>query len=143
MVTPSSPTGVDLTSRNGSSEGVSPNSRRPVPSTVGKTISRSSSTSPRSSSDCTSCPLPLTSSSPSSSGISSSVTTRVLFHSGSLSVLETTYLGMLLNLSANPNSSVREGQAAAKPAYVTRPSSSPSAAITSSSLKRSPSSPRS
>src|SRR6185436_2462674 len=54
---------------------------------------------------CTSCPLPLTSSSPSSSGISSSVTTRVLFHSGSVSVLETTYFGMVLNLSANPYSS--------------------------------------
>ena len=36
-----------------------------------------------------------------------------LFHSGSSRVEETTYLGMLLNLSANSPS--RDGQASAKP----------------------------
>src|SRR5688572_33468883 len=47
---------------------------------------------------------------------------------------------MLLNLSANSPS--RWGQAAAKPSYVTRPSSSASAPSASSSLNLSPSSPR-
>src|SRR3954452_1111672 len=67
--------------------------------------------------------------------------TVVLFHSGSDSVVETTYFGRLLNLSANSPS--REGQAAAKPSYVVRPSSSAPAPMTSSSLNLSPSSPRS
>src|SRR5918996_3970715 len=63
-----------------------------------------------------------------------------LFHSGSLSVEETTYLGIPLNLSAN--SPPRPGQASAKPSYVTRPRRSASVAIVSSSLNFSPSSPR-
>src|SRR5262245_13049203 len=47
---------------------------------------------------------------------------------------------MLLNLSANSPS--RDGQAWANPSYVTRPSSSASDCIVSSSLNLSPSSPR-
>src|SRR3954451_6675100 len=48
-----------------------------------------------------------------------------LFHSsGSDSVVEATYFGIELNLSAKPASSVRPGHAAAKPSYVLRPSSS-------------------
>src|SRR5215211_597902 len=62
--------------------------------------------------------------------------------SSSPSVVETTYLGMEFILSANPASSVIDGQALAKPSYVTRPSSCASAAISSSSLNLSPSSPR-
>ena len=62
-------------------------------------------------------------------------------HSGSVSVEDTTYLGMVLNLSANPPS--RPGHAAAKPSYVRRPSSSASASIVSWVLNSSPSSPRS
>ena len=65
----------------------------------------------------------------------------MLFHSGSRSVDETTYFGMLLNLSANSPS--RDGHASAKPSYVTRPSSSASDSIVSSSLNLFPSSPRS
>src|SRR3954468_22338911 len=60
--------------------------------------------------------------------------------SGSLSVEETTYFGMLLNLSANSPS--RDGHASAKPSYVLRPSRSASDSIVSSSLNLSPSSPR-
>src|SRR3954469_15381187 len=60
--------------------------------------------------------------------------------SGSFSVEETTYFGMLLNLSANSPS--RDGHASAKPSYVLRPSRSASDSIVSSSLNLSPSSPR-
>src|SRR3954451_6667776 len=63
-----------------------------------------------------------------------------LLHSGLLSVEETTYFGIWLNFSANSPS--RDGQASAKPSYVTRPSSSASASRASSSLNLSPSSPR-
>ena len=45
----------------------------------------------------------------------SALITVELFHSGSVRVEETTYLGMLLNLAANPASSSRDGQASAKP----------------------------
>ena len=54
---------------------------------------------------------------------------------------DTTYFGIELNLSANSPS--RDGQASAKPWYVTRPSSSASVSIVSSSLNLSPASPRS
>jgi hypothetical protein len=47
------------------------------------------------------------------SSATSPVTTVVLFHSGFSSVDETTYLGIVLNLSANSPS--RDGHAAAKP----------------------------
>src|SRR2546426_3453366 len=57
-----------------------------------------------------------------------------LFHSRFFNVLEATYFGILLNLSANPSSSLRLGHAAAKPWYVTRPRRSASEAIVSSSL---------
>src|SRR4029453_11384343 len=73
------------------------------------------------------------------SGTPSSSTVE-LFHSGSLRVDETTYLGMALNLSANSPS--LDGHAAAKPSYVLRPSSRASDDIVSSSLNLSPSSPR-
>src|SRR3954447_25414494 len=63
-----------------------------------------------------------------------------LLHSGLLSVEETTYFGIWLNLSANSPS--RDGQASAKPSYVTRPSSSAAESMASSSLNLSPSSPR-
>src|SRR3979409_1968893 len=49
----------------------------------------------------------------------SPLSTVELFHSGSSRVEETTYLGMLLNLSAN--SSSRDGHAFAKPSQGTRP----------------------
>ena len=49
------------------------------------------------------------------------VSTVELFQAGSFSVDDTTYLGIELNLSANPNSSVRPGHAAAKPSgYATK-----------------------
>src|SRR6185295_6058226 len=76
------------------------------------------------------------------SAATSPVRTVELFHSGSVRVEETTYLGMLLNLSAKPTSSVLDGHAAAKPSYVTRPSSRASDEKTSSTLNLSPSSPR-
>jgi hypothetical protein len=66
-----------------------------------------------------------------------------LFQAGSARVEETTYLRMPFILSAKPPSSVRSGQAAAKPSYVRRPSSRASASMSSSSLNLSPSSPRS
>jgi hypothetical protein len=58
--------------------------------------------------------------------------TVVFVHSGLVSVRETTYLGMLLNLSANSPS--RDGHAAAKPSYVTRPRSCAADARVSSTL---------
>src|SRR5947207_9523444 len=64
-----------------------------------------------------------------------------LFHSGLSSVDDTTYFGMLLNLSANSPS--LDGHASANPAYVTRPSSKASESSVSSSLNLFPSSPRS
>src|SRR5207237_9764494 len=60
--------------------------------------------------------------------------------SGSCRGEEMTYLGMVLNLSANSPS--LDGHASAKPWYVTRPSSRASAERASSSLNLSPSSPR-
>src|SRR3954451_6811854 len=48
--------------------------------------------------------------------------TRVLFHSGSCSVVETTYLGIALNWSEN-GSPERLDQTGAKPSYVCRPMS--------------------
>src|SRR5215210_1158661 len=67
--------------------------------------------------------------------------TVVLLHSGRSELEVTTYFGIVLNLSANSPS--RDGQAAAKPSNVLRPSSSASASIVSSSLNLFPSSPRS
>src|SRR5918996_3409189 len=67
--------------------------------------------------------------------------TVVLFHSGFSRVEETTYLGMLLNLSANSPS--RAGQAPAKLSYVTRPRRRASVSSVSWSLNWFPSSPRS
>src|SRR5215218_3498714 len=64
-----------------------------------------------------------------------------LLHSGTSELDETTYFGIVLNLSANSPS--RDGQASANPSNVLRPSSSASASIVSSSLNRLPSSPRS
>src|SRR3954467_12932411 len=58
---------------------------------------------------------------------------------GFSSVEDTTYLGIVLNLSANSPS--LDGHAAAKPSYVTRPSSSASDERVSSSLNLSPSPP--
>src|SRR3954463_1803952 len=80
---------------------------------------------------------------PSRSSMSSSPITLVFAHVGSVSVEETTYFGIEFILSAKPCSSVIDGQAAAKPSYVLRPSSMASAAINSSNLNLSPSSPRS
>ena len=77
----------------------------------------------------------------STSAAMSPLSTVELVHSGSDNVDETTYFGMVLNLSANSPS--LDGHAAAKPSYVTRPSSNASDAIVSSSLNLFPSSPRS
>src|SRR5438034_10447704 len=49
-------------------------------------------------------------------------------------VFDTTYLGMLLNLSAKPASSVLPGHAVANASYVIRPKRSASEACSSSSL---------
>src|SRR5262245_38523435 len=143
-----SPAGLASTSLSAAAAAVSPNMCLPPPRTVGNTMKRYSSTRPSSASARTSCTLPFTRMSPSNSCFSlatapgrSSAITLVLFHAGSCSVVETTYFGMPLNLSAN--SPVREGQASAKPSYVARPSSRASLAITSSSLNLFPSSPRS
>src|SRR5881392_404665 len=115
---------------------------------VGKIISRSSSTRSFSSRVLTSVPLPWTRIVPSVSSISlfsppttSPEMTVVFCHSGSVSVFETTYFGSALSLSANSPS--RDGQAAAKPSYVTRPRSVTSELVSSSSLNLFPSSPRS
>src|SRR3954447_262822 len=126
---------------------VLPNRRLPSPSTTGNTISRSSSTRSFSTSSVTSCALPFTRTSPSywsrsfGTSLATSPITCVLFQDGSESVDDTTYLGMPLNLSANSPS--RDGHASANPSYVLRPSSSASLFIVSSTLKPSPSSPRS
>src|SRR5439155_207459 len=127
---------------------VSPKRRFPLPSTTGNTISRSSSTRSCSNSVCTSCALPWTTMSPSCSSFSfatssatSPLSTVELFHSGSCRVEETTYLGMVLNLSANSPS--LDGQAAAKPSNVTLPSSRAADDMVSSTLNLLPSSPRS
>src|SRR4029453_5335285 len=143
-----SPAGLASTNFRAAAAGVSPNRCLPPPGTVGNTMNRYSSTRPFSASARTSCTLPLTRMSPSISCFSlataagtSSAMTGELFHSGSRNVVDTTYLGMPLNLSAN--SPVREGHASAKPSYVTRPSSKASLSMTSSSLNLFPSSPRS
>jgi hypothetical protein len=61
--------------------------------------------------------------------------TVVLFHAGSVSVVETTTLGMLfIFLPNSPVASSIAGHAAAKPSYVTRPSSCTSLASSSSNL---------
>src|SRR3954454_8608051 len=147
MATPS-PTVFDSTSCSGFLAVVSPKNRLPVPSTTGNTIRCSSSTRSCSSSACASCPLPCTYTSPlalsrtfDTASTTSPERTVVLFHSGSRSVDDTTYFGMLLNLSAK--SPVRDGHASAKPSYVTRPSSSASDSSSSSTLNLFPSSPRS
>jgi hypothetical protein len=57
-----------------------------------------------------------------------------------LSVDDTTYFGIVLNLS--PNSPSTCGHTGANPSYVTRPRSSASEAIVSSNLNASPSGPR-
>jgi hypothetical protein len=57
----------------------------------------------------------------------------LLFQSARSSVVDTTYLGIALNLSAN-GSPARDGQAAAKPSYVTRPRSIESTSASTSSL---------
>src|SRR5207248_6344039 len=118
--TPSEPTVLASTSRSFSRSIPSGNRRRPRPSTVGKTIRCSSSTRSPSSSVATSVPLPATRMSPSVSPLSlasasgtSPEITDVFCHSGFVSVVDTTYFGSLLSLSANGPS--REGQALAKP----------------------------
>src|SRR3954471_22065222 len=143
-----SPTVWDEVSRSVFLSLVSPKNRLPLPSTTGNTIRRSSSTRSCSSSACASWALPATTISPpcrslifaTSSASWAPSSTVELFQSGSFSVEETTYFGMLLNLSANSPS--RDGHASAKPSYVLRPSRSASDSIVSSSLNLSPSSPR-
>src|SRR5688572_17812121 len=110
-------------------------------------MSRSSSTSSCSINVCASCGLPWTTMSPvycalsfSTSSITSPCSTVVLFHSGCSRVEDTTYLGIVLNLSANAPSTC--GQTGANPSYVTRPSRSASDAIVSSTLNSSPCGPR-
>src|SRR5262245_61554367 len=146
--TPSGPTGFASVRRQFDFSLVSPNRRRPVPSTTGKTMRFSWSTRSASSTACTSRRLPGTWTMPSISSLSFAASsaasprrTVVLFHSGSSSVDETTYFGIVLNLSANSPS--REGQAPAKLSYVMRPISSASVSSVSSSLNWFPSSPRS
>src|SRR5215472_1222413 len=119
------------------------NSRLPVPSTTGCTISRYSSTRPSSVSEWTSVALPATRMSPgywSFTRVTSaarSVPRRivVLVQVASVSVVETTYFGIAFIFLANspPVSSI-DGQAAANPWYVTRPSNWASARSSSSPL---------
>src|SRR3954447_12651116 len=116
----------------------SPNSLIPSPRTIGDTSRTISSTRPASSSPWTSVGLPQTSrfwSCLSSAARASKSAAMIveLFHSAFSSVLETTYFGIALNLSAN-GSPERCGHAAAKPSYVTRPSSMASCSVTISSL---------
>src|SRR4051794_37750557 len=116
----------------------SPNSLIPSPRTIGDTSRTISSTRPASSSPWTSVGLPQTSrfwSCLSSAARASKSAAMIveLFHSAFSSVLETTYFGIALNLSAN-GSPERCGHAAAKPSYVTRPSSIASWSVTISSL---------
>ena len=115
-----SPTIFESASRRAFLSLVSPKRRLPLPRTTGKTISRISSTRSWSTRACTSWALPWTTMSPSASCLSfetystaSPASTVELFHSASSKVEETTYFGMLLNLSANSPS--LDGQAAAKP----------------------------
>ena len=87
--------------------------------------------------DCARVALPWTPIGPPSPSLrartaSRSRTTVVLVQAGSVSVVETTTFSMPLNLSANSPS--RSGQAAAKPSYVVRPSSSVSVPNVSSPL---------
>ena len=94
------------------------NSRLPLPRTTGKTMRFHWSTSPALCSDCASVALPATWIGPPSPSLSArtpsrSRTTVVLAQVGSCSVVETTTLGMVLNLSAKSPS--RSGQAAEKP----------------------------
>src|SRR5919204_6443506 len=74
------------------------------------------------------------------SSATSPFSTVELFHLGCRMVEETTYLGMVLNLSANSPS--LDGQASANPSYVIRPRSRASDERVSSSLNLSPSAPR-
>src|SRR5918997_4497926 len=97
----------------------SPNRRLPSPSTIGEYRSTSSSTRPSSSIPCTSDGLPHVSrfwSDLSSRMRPNGSSERIveLFHSAVSSVVETTYLGIELNLSEN-GSPERDGQAAANP----------------------------
>src|SRR4051794_23981699 len=147
MIATPSPTTLESVSRNGFLSPVAPNRRLPLPSTTGKTMSRSSSTRSFAIRPSTSCALPWTTTSPSVSprtcataDARSPSSTVVLPHDGSRSVEDTTYFGIWLNLSANSPS--RSGHASAKPSYVLRPSSIAALCIVSSSLNWSPSSPR-
>src|SRR5215831_3361273 len=124
------------------------NSRLPEPSTTGCTISRYSSTRPSSVSEYTSVALPATRMSPwywSFTRVTSaarSVPRRivVLVQVGSVRVAETTYFGIAFIFLANsPADSSIDGQAAANPSYVTRPSNWASACSSSSYLNCSPS----
>src|SRR3989442_510167 len=141
-----SPTVFESTRRRGFWSVVGPKSRLPLPSTTGKTISRSSSTRSLAISVCTSLALPWTTMSPFSVCFSfetdfttSPLSTVELFQSGFSSVEDTTYLGMLLNLCANSPSC--DGHALANSWYVTRPSSSAAESRVSSILNLPPSSP--
>src|SRR2546425_12752727 len=147
MATPS-PTTFDSANRNVFMSPVSPKRRLPLPRMTGKTIRLSWSTRSFAISVCTSLALPLTRMSPLTrclSLLTSSTTLPLriveLFHSAFSSFEETTYFGMLLNLSEN-GSPVLAGQAEANPSYVTRPSSCASALSVSSILNLSPSLPR-
>src|SRR3954469_13992848 len=143
------PTTFDSSSWSLRRSGVSTKAFLPVPRMTGKTIRLIWSTRSLWISSWTSWWLPGTCSSPSNSALSlltcvvASPPSRtvVLFHSGSLSVVETTNFGIELNLSANSPS--RWGQAPAKLSYVRRPRSRASACLVSSSLNWLPSSPRS
>src|SRR4051812_23019099 len=103
------------------------NRRLPFPRTIGDASSTYSSTRPSSMSDCTSVGLPQTStfwSAFSARMRSMTSASRIveLFQSARSSDRDTTYLGIELNLSEY-GSPERDGHAAAKPSYVTRPSS--------------------
>src|SRR5579875_2619254 len=117
---------------------VSPNRRSPAPSATGKTVSRSSSTRSCSISVRTSGRLAYTTISPSvccfsfeTSLRTSPFRTVTLVHLGSSSILDTTYLGRLFNVSAH--SPLADDQRGPKYASVPRPISSASAPCASAS----------
>src|SRR2546421_5046617 len=117
------------------------NSRLPFPSTTGCNMNRYRSITFSCISVLKSCALPESRRSLPGSSLNlrtsaarSPWTSLEPGHSTLSSVEETTYLGMLFIFSANPASSVMDGQAAANPSYVLRPSSKASLACSSASL---------
>ena len=119
-----SPTVLTLSSTMVGGSETSPKSRLPVPSTIGKIMSRTSSTNPvlqRATAPASRCPRPADRP---AAALFSAVTSRItsplitveLFQvaSSSCKVVDTTYLGMAFIRSAKPTESCMVGHAWAK-----------------------------